>query len=306
MAVPLTSSSCSAGRCGSTAADVRRLHSRALIDTRHGGRVASEASPIALSLTSSSRSAGRCANDATGVRLLHCAACSSSRLGGSEASVRVSSLLQLACNTRSWCRCASDAPGRSPLKLRMRMSSTCSDAGRPSARSLTTAVPLQSSDVSAVRWAKLASPLRLRQSRTFSVYSDVGSWRSRSSVIFTQLRCVIPRNAATAGPLASRPSTARSVSHAPTAAGKHVRHRTVSTACVPKSHHGTAATTADTAGCSRRTCRASAVLRQARVWALVTLLPASTRTSSGTSPSPASTAGAAAPPGDGSGGLLPV
>ena len=109
-------------------------------------------------------------------------------------------------------------------------------------------------------------------------------------VLLCRSRCVTPSSAASAGPsvnlssVGGRSSEYNGSSHAPTAAGSAARHRTASTTRVSMSAHGTPATAAAIAGCSRRSVVASAVLRQARMWTLVTGLPPSTRTSSGSAP----------------------
>ena len=280
--VSLTSSSRSAGRGGSTAVRVSSLHPLTSSDTSKGGRVASDTSQRADNPACSVCSAGSCANDAAAVSLLHKPTSSPTRVGGRDASVPSFRSVLLARSTRSWLRCANDTPAGRLLDTIEPTLSSCSDGGRPAVRVLTTLVSLQSSDTSAVKCAKLARAVSLWHQRTFSVRNEVGRRQSSSSETLAhscRSRRVMPASASTAPAL----KTSSFASLTLTAAGSAARHRTASTTGVAVSYHGTSATTPTTAVCSCRSARVSAVLRQERMAAAVTELPASTRTSSGTS-----------------------
>ena len=294
--VALTSSSRSDGRGGSTAADVSLPHSDTSRCTSDGGRVASTASQRPEPAACSVCSACRCVNDAAAVRPLHELISSSTRLGGRD--VSVSSLAPpTARSTRSSVRCVNGPAipvarrcGAKGLPTVVLTLSSCSDGGRCVVPSQTTA-SLQSSDTNALKCAKLACTDKLHP-HTFSVRSEAGRRSSTSPVTSRQLRRskrVTPASATTAASL-------NWASLAPTAPGSAARHFTAFTTRVAVSTHDTPATTPTTAVCSRRSAPVSAVLRQERMAAPVTGLPASTRTSSGTSSTSTGAGVAAMPP----------
>ena len=297
--VALTSSSRSDGRGGSTAADVSLPHSDTSRCTSDGGRVASTASQRPEPAACSVCSACRCVNDAAAVRPLHELISSSTRLGGRD--VSVSSLAPpTARSTRSSVRCVNGPAipvarrcGAKGLPTVVLTLSSCSDGGRCVVPSQTTA-SLQSSDTNALKCAKLACTDKLHP-HTFSVRSEAGRRSSTSPVTSRQSRRskrVTLASAATAASLSRAPLA----SLAPSAPGSAARHRTTSTTRVAASAHDTPATTPTTAACSRRSAPVSAVLRQERMAAPVTGLPASTRTSSGTSSTSTGAGVAAMPP----------
>ena len=124
---------------------------------------------------------------------------------------------------------------------------------------------------------------KLRQLLIFSTRNaDVGSQSSnlaRTNAPPCRSRFVTPASAAAAR---SGSPTARRVNRVPTATGSTFRHRTTFTTAVSVSTHGTAATAAGSAGCSRRRLLTSAVVRHTRTLMAVTGLPASNVTSSDT------------------------
>ena len=278
--VSLASSTRSAGRCGSAAADVSLWQPRMVRRTSDGGRPASDASVMAACAAARVRSARRCAKLAAGRNRMHHVTSSSSRPAGSDASMAASRASLEARSTRRWVRCASDTlPAGEWLR-----SSSCSEVGRRST-ARQTFIQRVSSTASAGRCANPARAVRLPHPRTFSSRSEAGRRHSSSSVTLLQpcaSRCVVPTNATAPAPV-SMLFTARHVSRAPTADRNAARHRTTSTTGVTTSHHGTPATAPRTAGCSRRRGPVSVVTREARMMVDVTLLPASTRTSGGTS-----------------------